>query len=391
MAWAPNPYSIARLLRGDRDIQSLFNAKGEVADKYLEEAFVARGKAKTVSEGLAVFRRVAEEVARARRTLSLQQVLQLEEAKRALEWYSEEEIRRVLPGLIPLSDAQFNVLLSSRDSPTELVVQGVSYRDPVQGDAGDCYLIAAMIALAWAKRPLLENNLAGAGFNAGAANSSFAWQFHDEVQGPAGPPVSVTGEIQMLGNAPRYAHSSAINECWPSLVEKAFVVKERTGVALNVEPTHDHYLALDSDTTPTIACQSLIGGEVAGEILNSRLGKEIFLPGRALHTASGVMEHPVMAWTRKPSGPTDTLWEKTGIWPKHAYAVLGVMRNPEHVVLRNPYGFDTASRPGHAIGPWQADGMPVSLTTGGVFAVSRDLFYSHFKHIGWVTNGAGVQ
>ena len=76
-------------------------------------------------------------------------------------------------------------------------------------------------------------------------------------------------------------------------------------------------------------------------------------PGGAVKTPDGVMTKPVMAWTKKDIGVKDKeIWERTGLWPSHAYAVLGVM-DSGHIVLRDPHGRATERRRGYAEGPWQ--------------------------------------
>ena len=101
--------------------------------------------------------------------------------------------------------------------------------------------------------------------------------------------------------------------------------------------------------------------------------------------ASGVVRRPVMAWTKDDIGVKDRkVWEKTGLWPNHAYAVLGVMPS-KHIVLRNPHGVATTVRRGYATGKWQpADRDPVELNKNGVFAISPALFFKHFEDMGWV-------
>ena len=113
---------------------------------------------------------------------------------------------------------------------------------------------------------------------------------------------------------------------------------------------------------------------------------KLFSPSRTgLVTASGVVRRPVMAWTKDDIGVKDRkVWEKTGLWPNHAYAVLGVMPS-KHIVLRNPHGVATTVRRGYATGEWQpADREPVVLNKNGVFAISPALFFKHFEDMGWV-------
>ena len=47
------------------------------------------------------------------------------------------------------------------------------------------------------------------------------------------------------------------------------------------------YKAINRGSTPGRACQSLIGGRVRGELLNSLRGAGIFQPGGRLESADG--------------------------------------------------------------------------------------------------------
>ena len=97
-----------------------------------------------------------------------------------------------------------------------------------------------------------------------------------------------------------------------------------------------------------------------------------------------------MTWTEMSTASNSAVWESIGLLPNHAYTVLGVIQSGdivEHVVLRNPYGYaiDETTRPGYRSGSWEPEGRePVKLGRNGVFAIARELFYQHFKNIGWV-------
>ena len=59
-------------------------------------------------------------------------------------------------------------------------------------------------------------------------------------------------------------------------------------------------------------------------------------------------------------------WDKTGAWPNHAYAVLGVMKDARHdhivhVAIR--MDFPTKPREGYARDPWKVPGEPTGVTT----------------------------
>ena len=391
MNWSPNPYAIARQLSGETKIDPEFFTNGIKADAFLKRSFQLSARRQTFNQAFAFFQKIALSV---KQPMPLERVLALQEVKNA--GYSEEQIRRVLPHLVQIADAKFEIplrpvpaspmpILASLDQSRQLEVGSATYDDPIQGDTADCYLISAMIGLAWTNSDPLRNGLNASGFNA-RGNEPFGWKFKD---GP-GQEVKVTGLVPMRDGMPLYASSSEPLEHWPALLEKAYVVKV---AQLADEPDPANYQSIANGALPQEACQSLAGGDAHSVILRLPTSQNIFsfspdanLRGK-LATASGIMDRPVMAWTEEINDPMG--WENTGLVPGHAYAVLGVMQSGdvvEHVVLRNPYGFATdARRDGYKSGTWKPDGRPdVPLNVKGVFALSRDLFYFHFRHVGWV-------
>ena len=399
--WLPNPYALAQVLTDKLDLDALYNEDGKSADLLLSDAFKSHGKGKTLADLLGLFHRLAEAV---KAPMPIAEVMNLAEAKQAAETFDAETIRLLLPYLVPLSDDKFaaNASVAPSGAGTrswfadskQLLIDDASYLDPIQGAVGDCYLISAMIALAWSSPALLRSGMASTGFNPPNART-FQWQFHNEA-GSELTQVKVSGRIPIAGKkAPRYAKSTS-GESWVGLIEKAFVVKVRPARPSNAEPTPADYQLIDRNATPQGACQSLVGGKPDGEILEFEKGRKIFTREGKLGIRSGgmsnagVMSKPVMAWTKKNIGVTDsTIWERTGLWPSHAYAVLGVIGDPdnlEHVVLRNPHGVatDPDAREGYAKGTWNAGEQSVELNQHGVFAITSKLFYEQFGDIGWV-------
>lgn len=392
MKWSPNPYAIAQLLSGELDDGHLHKTSGRDADNFLRQALL-RNDVRTIDQAFARFRQLAA-------TLDQPDVL-AEKIKQPLvaevaRLYGDEPVQRALYYLLPITDAIFaraagsgsvNAIDAWYADANQLLQSDASFLDPVQGYVGDCYLISAMIALAWTKSDALAARLRGAGF-APPEQRTFAWQFHNDEGAERGR-KTVSGRIPVTGQMPRYARSASAGESWPSLIEKAYVVQVHPPTSDSGEPSPADYQSIDRKTTPPLACQSLAGGEIGGETLNTPRGEEVFAehnqfgePG-PLHTASGVMSKPVMAWTRDDIGGDSQLWEQTGLWPGHAYAVLGVM-STGHIVLRNPHGIATQEREGYARGTWNADRQSVELNKNGVFAISRALFFKNFGDIGWV-------
>ena len=374
MKWAPNPYVLAERLSGKLLSAEQAALPGSL-DSFLRDGLLSKGKKKTVTEALAVFQQIAELF---ERPVSFGQAIATARPIYTAAGYRTDEVIPALLDLLPIVGAP--PADDSFADADQLIVQKAMYLDPVQGAIEDCYLISAMIALAWAVPQLLTARLTTAGF-APPGDRSFRWQFHDHRGGKR--QTKVSGRLLTRGGGLRYARSRSPQESWPALVEKAYVMNTRAPATAD-EPTAIDYSAINRGSTPARACQSLVGGLVRGEILDTLRGAGIFLPGGRLSTPHGVMSKPVMAWTKENIGVKDKkVWDQTGLWPNHAYAVLGVMRSG-HIVLRNPHGRATQRRRGYAEGPWQANGASVKLNVDGVFALSRDLFYAHFNDISWV-------
>lgn len=390
--WAPNPYAIAGLLT-DR---VLGKADAKTADDFLRQA-LSQGKITSQSEALDLFEKLASLLNRAK---SLADVMDEPLVKRAVDWYGPDAIRRVLPDLLPIADAVFESL-EAKVVPNEnvvppppanakylnaeqLVVGGVSYRDPIQGNVADCYLIAAMIALAWSRRDVLISRLDSAGYYP-PRKPSFQWHFHAERRAAA-TPVRVSARIPIKQGSPRYARSSSNAEYWPGLIEKAYVIKARPLGAHRHEPRPADYQLIGRHSTPQAACKALAGGRARSKNWMSEHGRTLFSHlSKRCSNSSGVTTGPVMAWTGGNVGIRSyDVWDSTGIWPNHAYAVLGKMPS-DHVVLRNPHGVSTQRRDGYSEEKqWVPEGQePVALSEG-VFAISPELFNKYFRHLGWV-------
>jgi hypothetical protein len=275
-------------------------------------------------------------------------------------------------------------VVGSLSPSQQVLIDRATYLDPIQGDVADCYLISSMISLAWTTPAVLEARLKLGGFTT-RAEQSFTWQFHDAQGGTRGR-IKVSGDVPVKRTGlPIYARSDTQDEYWPSLIEKAYVVATAKP---NGEPTPAHYQSLRSGTTPQDACQALVGGSAQGEVLDRPDDLNMFSVDHELKLIDreGITTRPVMAWTKTNLGTDDREeWKRTGLWPGHAYAVLGIMSSG-HFVLRNPHGFPTERRRGYSEeDQWLPAGRDaVQLNQAGVFALSPELFLANFGNLGWL-------
>ncbi len=400
--WGVNPVALAQLLQGQllpssdwKAVEQLLKDAFHVTEvRHLFEAEVGNAPRLEIFEALANARPVA-----------YRDIEQLYEVKRALsEYRNEDALRRILPILLPVADAVF----TAPDDPAAAagvlvpdyyvasigknIVGGVSWLDPVQGNADDCYLIAALIALAWSRPEKWSEQVRGHE-DPEIATAGYRFAFHN----PAGAPdtLRVEPRVPKLKDVPVYGRCTDKDEAWVAMVEKAYVMWRSKHPDREPLPM-DYRLISEQRVLPQEACCALAGGE------GRELGPYNTTPLAAVVARCderGVTRDPTMAWTWEAAA-----WQslnklkalgfaRTGLVPNHAYAVLGIVpaRNPDYVVLRNPWGSAPFCSEGHTSNPWRpgpgANGAAeVELNVNGVFALKASWFDDCFVKVGWVAS-----
>ncbi|HSV20678.1 MAG TPA: C2 family cysteine protease [Casimicrobiaceae bacterium] len=393
--WSVNPFALAELMEGappdgaDAEALAGFLTKVyQVAD--LATLFDGSGGAPA---RLDLFRAVAEAV---RDPQNLDDVLASHAAKQLIDLYGKDVVARVLPFIVPVA----NAVLDAQDpvgtyrvgawrTVDQITVDGPSWRDPVQGAIADCYLVSAMIAIAWSLPAPWQARIAQTQARRSGAGVPFAF-----YRGASGvdwrAPVRTTIPVSTRGH-PLYTRSSQREEAWPALLEKAFVVKLQ---GLESEPTPVDYRAIGAvGVEPQIAARMLAGGHARTRVnVTGSPADRLSAHVRKLTDERGVTRVPVMAWTFDGTHDTGGLgWRKTGLFHHHAYAVLGLYREDErdYVVLRNPYGNSLFRPDGCAVGPWtpgpgaHGDAV-VTLNTNGVIAIGVQWFNRCMRKMGWL-------
>ena len=395
--WSINPYALAQIITGSRledksrgDVEAYVKRAFRVDD--LTELFVGKGGRPA---RLAQFRALTDLVRKPER---LEDVMGLAPVRELAVLVGEQTLRRALPFVVPISNAVFadqaregEIDVGGWHDVSAVLVEDASWRDPVQGATADCYLVSAMIAVAWAVPNAWRDELA-AGIQSGAPTKNFDFDFYT---GAASRDVATRVALRLPddpGQHPIYAHSSQANEAWPGLVEKAFVTRVRQ---LAADPTPADYQAIgDARREPQAAAQMLCGGvtkrqtQVGGDKLSDHV--------QSLCDDRRVTTLPVMAWTYSYDAPmSGPAWTENGLMKEHAYAVLGwcAEGGKEFIVLRDPHGtslFDPAT---YAVGPWKPGSGPqgepeVKLNVNGVFGIPREWFDGGMVGLGWVDRSA---
>ena len=397
MRWVFNPIALARLAIGGgegrsrpwpdswADVEDLFATAYKLD---VRAVFYGSGDAPALID---LLRRAADEV---QKPLPLNEVVEVP-AVRALadQLANPEWLRRLLPFIVPVSDvnfgpgAEFEPALHPQIGDYEQIgaldVDGVSWLDAEQGSTADCYLISAIISLAWA-RPLTWR-----GILAGATREDKA-MLHVQLNplpGQEKPPrLNVPPKVPLdVNHNWIYAHSAARNETWPALIERAFVMNE----CHRDEPTVSDYQDIGIRRRfPHDAAQILTGGEPGRKFAPDAKP----YPSLVDRCAGPLTKSPTMAWTWAKSDPpaAGLDWVASTLVDAHAYAVLGLMsnNNTNFVVLRNPFGHNPPV-PDSPTGQWtegapRNGGAPVSLDANGVFAISEQRFNAFFNAVDWV-------
>ncbi len=267
--------------------------------------------------------------------------------------------------------------------------------DPIQGGLGDCYFIAALASVAWARPYTIINR------NRTFGTEPYAIVF-DRIEffkSPGATPdqIDVTEVVPMTaGGAYYYAHSSDSGEIWPAVYEKAYARWKTNGTD---KPEYPCIAGGDG----VLAASELTGLKPYKYHPHNMTGAEILDNIRVNCSYGGIVPitrtvNPMVAGTYHTASeaPDKIDYGKAGIAANHCYSILGLhkVNNKEYIVLRNPWGraeaaIDTIG------GTYIATELPGAtipqLSThinlgpnDGVFALGVTTFRKYFKVFGVV-------
>lgn len=265
--------------------------------------------------------------------------------------------------------------------------------DPVQGAVADCYLIAALSSVAWARPYVVAQRTRAVD----AARFVDLVEFFDAGKSVT-VEVSESLPVYTPGNYLVYARSSDAGEVWPGVYEKAFA-KWRNGHAG------------DTPDIPAIAYGDPVGA--AAQLTNltptyywtSGMTPEAIWQTVRGNSLSYKTFNPMVAWTYGSSDPAAGRdYSTSNLVANHAYSLLGwsYVNNQMYVILRNPWG-GTEATVGTVGGNWVAWDAPYGLSvtspaaggrgfwraidlaaSDGIFALRADTFRTYFSGFGVV-------
>lgn len=266
--------------------------------------------------------------------------------------------------------------------PGDFFHECTEFSDPRQGALADCYLIAALSAVAWADPYTIAHRC--------RATGSDQEEYVDLVQlyrENEWYSIEVTEKMPLTEatHGWRYARSMEVGEIWPAVYEKAYA-KWKTGSTsdrpdMTAIAFGDPGLALSELTGrphEKFKCEDLTAHEIYSVVrANSRGRKTI---------------NPMNAWTypTAAAAPDGVSYADANLVANHAYTVLGwhYHHGKRYIVLRNPWGWKEADVE-VAAGTWYAHDSdywrPVVLGDAGIFALQAPTFKAHFKKIAVAT------
>ena len=270
--------------------------------------------------------------------------------------------------------------------PGDFYTDYAEFSDPIQGAVGDCYLIAALSSLAWARTYVIAHRT----WRDGRRQEIDMVLFHkngDWVK------VSVSEKMPMYTRTNNliYARSRDRGEIWPCVYEKAYA-KWKT----NYSGDTPNILAIAGGDMVR-ATEELMGGTRYYYATRTTTHDNLWHKVRQ-NSISRKTFNPMTAWTYSSGtkSPDNVSYNSANIAANHAYSVLGwdYRHGQKYLILRNPWG-RTESRVGTDNGFWAAWDAPYYGGPGkwmsidlppndGVFAIRADVFKRYFAGLGVV-------
>ncbi len=261
--------------------------------------------------------------------------------------------------------------------------EAAEFFDPIQGAVANCYFIAALSAVAWARPYQIRHMTRATGLNNQQFTNMIRF-YKPDSNGALDKEIEVADMVPLSASGNFiYARSSEVGETWPAIYEKAFA-KLETGT-MGDQP----------DITATgwgdcvWATAQLTGQKRYYYGTEDRTGDQLWDLVRA-NSMSYRTVNPMTAATYSSGTATDKkiVYSDANIVASHCYTVLGwaYRDGRKYIVLRNPWGNTEASVQTLDSTIYMRDiswWRPIVLTAvDGVFAIEANAFQRYFSLLG---------
>lgn len=264
--------------------------------------------------------------------------------------------------------------------------------DPIQGALADCYFIAALSSVAWARPYVIAERT----WRRAAIGHIQMVEFLKNYGSCTPAKIEVTELLPL--NSPAmtfiYARSSEHGEIWPAVYEKAFA-KWRNGNPVGPAGDKPNYSTI-AYGNPVAAAAALTGLTPYYYSNPSLDENNIWVKVNNENCVSSKTFNPMVAWTYGSAPSPDVNYSSAHIAANHAYSILGSWQDrvtgQRYIVLRNPWGTyeGILNVEGGTWTAWDAVGrygcwtsIPMA-TNDGIFALRVDTFKKYFAGFGVV-------
>jgi hypothetical protein len=270
--------------------------------------------------------------------------------------------------------------------PGDFFEEAAELTDPIQGAVANCYFIAALSSVAWARTYVIAQRT--------RATGTGPQDFVDMIEfykGAKSEKVEVTELLPLNspGNTFIYARSSEPGEIWPAVYEKAFAKW------VTKDPGDKPDILKTAYGDPVGAAASLTG-LTPYYYSNPSLSEDQIWQNVRENCISRKTFNPMVAWTYGSSPSPDVNYSSAHLAANHAYSILGwqYANSQKYIVLRNPWGNYEAilNVDGGSWIAWDAPyyggpgwWRPIPMATNdGIFALRVDTFKKYFAGFGLV-------
>jgi hypothetical protein len=268
--------------------------------------------------------------------------------------------------------------------PGRFFNEAAEFFDPIQGAVANCYYIAALSAVAWARPYQIRHMTRATGLHQEHFTNMIRF-YKPDSNGQLDKEIEVTDAVPLnsaTGNF-IYARSSEAGEIWPAVYEKAYA-KLKTGT------TGDKPDILATAWGDCVwATAQLTGGKRHYYHSSSHSGNQFWDIVRSNSMGRRTF-NPMTAWTYSSGTASEKkiVYSDANIVASHCYTVLGwdYRNNKKYIILRNPWGNTEATVATldstvflYDISWWR----PIDLTViDGTFAMEASAFQTYFAGMG---------